>query len=51
MTRLRTFVPFRVVVEEAKCNLICSFALVLVMSFCIYHFSEGTSCMPRYVYG
>ena len=51
MTVLKILIFCQIVVEEAKRSLLCSFASFMVMSFCICHFNEGTSCMPEYEYG
>ena len=39
MKILRIFIFFRIVAEEAKSSLLCSFPFFMVMSFCNFHFS------------
>ena len=42
---------FLIVAGDVINNLLCFLAFSMVMFFGMFHFSEGTRFMPRYVYG
>lgn len=51
MTMFRMWIFCLIVAREAISILLCFFAFVMVISFWMFHFKEGTGWMPRYVYG
>ena len=50
MTVLRMWIFCLMEAGDVISCLLCFFVFSIVMSLCVFHLSEGTRCIPKYVY-